>query len=676
MSARSGRDEATRAVAAATLVAGLLVAQQAAGRAVRDALFLSVFPLASLPSVMLAASLASIAAAVGFARLLARRSPLRLLPWVAATSGALFLAEWALFAGAPRAAAVALYLHLATFNGVALSAFWSLVNERFDPHTAKQVIGRIGRGASIGGVVGGLAAWGASRLIPVPAMLAVVAACNVAAAVVTTRVGASPERGDPLPASEPAPIAIRILTRVPYLRDLALVVALGAVTDALLDYVLKSQAASLGAAPRLLSFFALLGTALGVVGLLVQAGLSRTSLRTLGLAGSAAIRPATVLGIALLGLVDPRIWAAVLARAGHEINSSSVFRSAYELLFAPLAESEKRPTKVVIDVACDKLGALLGGLVVLGVAALVPGQASRVLFALAAVLCIGALALTGRLHRGYVGALEQSLRAGRVRLDDSDVLDEATRVTVFQTNLALDREALLRELALDAPPAEGDEVLAAVAHLRSGDAARVRAVVTRELTPALAAHAIPLLAWDEVFPDVGRALRRIAGRVTGQLVDALVDPASEEVVRRRLPRVLRACPNLRAVGGLYVGLSDASPAVRAQCAQALLHLTSRHAGLSVARGDAFAAVQREIDSPGETDLDLVFTLLSLALEREPLQIARRALRGTDRTLRGTALEYLHNVLPEGLREAAWPLFLAPALLDHPEAATGASPRAS
>jgi hypothetical protein len=42
----------------------------------------------------------------------------------------------------------------------------------------------------------------------------------------------------------------------------------------------------------------------------------------------------------------------------------------------------------------------------------------------------------------------------------------------------------------------------------------------------------------------------------------------------------------------------------------------------------------------------VFALLSLAVEREPLQAAYRALVGGDASLRGTALEYLENVLPE------------------------------
>jgi hypothetical protein len=42
----------------------------------------------------------------------------------------------------------------------------------------------------------------------------------------------------------------------------------------------------------------------------------------------------------------------------------------------------------------------------------------------------------------------------------------------------------------------------------------------------------------------------------------------------------------------------------------------------------------------------VFSLLSLALEPQPLRIAWAALRGTDGALRGTALEYLSTVLPD------------------------------
>jgi hypothetical protein len=59
-------------------------------------------------------------------------------------------------------------------------------------------------------------------------------------------------------------------------------------------------------------------------------------------------------------------------------------------------------------------------------------------------------------------------------------------------------------------------------------------------------------------------------------------------------------------------------------------------------------------TPSERGLAHVFALLSLAIEREPLQIAYLAVRGEDAALRGTALEYLENVLPEDVRRALWP----------------------
>jgi hypothetical protein len=52
-------------------------------------------------------------------------------------------------------------------------------------------------------------------------------------------------------------------------------------------------------------------------------------------------------------------------------------------------------------------------------------------------------------------------------------------------------------------------------------------------------------------------------------------------------------------------------------------------------------------------LDHVFTLRGLVLERDALQLALQALTSGERNLRGTALEYLDNVLPEDLRRALW-----------------------
>ena len=70
----------------------------------------------------------------------------------------------------------------------------------------------------------------------------------------------------------------------------------------------------------------------------------------------------------------------------------------------------------------------------------------------------------------------------------------------------------------------------------------------------------------------------------------------------------------------------------------------------------FPHVIRELaqEEGGDRILDHTFTLLGLVLEREPLRTALRALQTEDQRLRGTALEYLVNVVPEDVRLHLWP----------------------
>jgi ATP/ADP translocase len=163
------------AIAAATLAAFLLIAQQVAARAVRDALFLSAFQVKSLPLVMGTAAVIALAGAEALSIALARRSPSRVVPAVAAASAGLFALWWAVGLVSSRVAAVGVYLHVAAFGGALVSGFWSLVNERFDPYTARRVMGRIGTGATAGGVAGAALAWIASRAVPLPATVLLLA---------------------------------------------------------------------------------------------------------------------------------------------------------------------------------------------------------------------------------------------------------------------------------------------------------------------------------------------------------------------------------------------------------------------------------------------------------------------------------------------------------------------
>jgi hypothetical protein len=548
-----------------------------------------------------------------------------------------------------------------------------MINERFDPYTAKRVMGRIGAGAAVGGFVGGGFAWIAARSLSVPSMLLSVAFLNALALVCVRRLtprGASPGAAAAAVPSVRLRHAVRILREGSYLRHLAWLVALSALLESLLDFTFNARAAeTLGTGPELASFLALYQTGVGVLGLLAQGVLTRASLDALGLAGTVGVRPLAVAVSAFVGLLDPRLWSLLLARGAHTVLTTSLFRSSYELLFTPVPSERKRPTKTLIDVGFDKLGTVAGSLVALGAVSLFHADAVRVLLAVVVLTALVSLLVTSWLHAGYVGALEASLRSGAVRLEPDEVKDATTRFFYTRTGGAASILGLADTPGPSLPARrreDTDPVALGIADLRSGERARVLRALPpgTDPDPALVPFLIPLLARDAVLGEVVRALRRVAPRVVGQLTDALLDPRQEVVVRRRVPRVLVAVPTARTVEGLLRGLEeDTHFDVRARCGLALLRIRERHSGIAVPREAVFAAALRELQrdaaagegaaADDEAVVEHVFTLLSLVLDREPMQIASRALNSNDRALIGTALEYLETVVPEELRRALW-----------------------
>jgi hypothetical protein len=277
-----------------------------------------------------------------------------------------------------------------------------------------------------------------------------------------------------------------------------------------------------------------------------------------------------------------------------------------------------------------------------------------------------AFALAMRLHRGYVASLAASLRSGAVSLEGDGSVDMATRFTLFESRMDLDRETLLRSLTetrlstpapADPAPAprrpSSDAVVAAIESLRSGDVERTRAVLKGPITPVLVSHVIPLLARDELAGQAQRALRAVAVRATGQLVDALLDPAHPMDVRRRLAPVIGTAGTQRAADGLVGGLRDDAIEVRARCARALEVVRSAHPGLALPREALLAAAERELGRTDDDDRGLahVFVLLGLVGDAEAMRVAAHAARAGAPGVRGTALEYLDNVVAEPLRSA-------------------------
>ena len=195
------------------------------------------------------------------------------------------------------------------------------------------------------------------------------------------------------------------------------------------------------------------------------------------------------------------------------------------------------------------------------------------------------------------------------------------------------------------------EVLQIVA-LQSGDVNRIRRVLDprNPIRASIIPHVIPLLGERAVAATAMQALQLVADAHSGALLDALLDPSRTPVVRRRVARVLSVCQSQVVADGLLMAVEDPLPDVRAQSARSLFRIRRRHADVRVDADRMLDLVRSELTGR-ETDLRHVFTLLSFALPVQSLRAAYRGLRGGDSHARGTALEYLHGVLPKDIRTA-------------------------
>jgi hypothetical protein len=694
---------------------GVVTAQFVGGKAARDALFLAHMDVTTLPTAIIATAIVSIALVAASSKLVSRFSPARIVPATFAVSGALLLVEWMLTASSPDVAAVAVYLHIAGLGPVLGSGFWLVASERFDPRTARRRYGYIAGAGTLGGLLGGLMAERLGAWFGVPAVLPFLAALNVLGAGSIYYLATAP-LADVAPASRHASVkqpaeasmsGLRVLAQVPYIRNLAGLVLLGTTSAALVDYLFKVEAVNaFGRGEALLRFFAVYYAATSVVTFILQASASQFLLQRFGLAFATSLPSSALFAGSVISLLVPGFKSVASARGGESVFRGSLFRYGYELFYTPIPPREKRAVKSIIDVGVDRLGDAVGAGAIALVLALAPAHQYRVILYLGVALSGAAVILASRLNRGYIYTLENSLRNRAIDLDLGDAEDRTTRTTILRT--LGDVRSLARPRHPEGAPASRpqttlpdlDPEVRDIIALRSRDPGRIAAVLRREdgASSALVPHIIPLLAWSPVSSDAVFALRKVAEEHIGQLVDALILPSQDFAVRRRLARVFAVCVSQRAADGLMLGLEDPRFEVRFQCGRSLSAVQQTSPIVQIDREAILDVIVREMavsrsvwesrrlldaleaddsvsfvdefvrDRAGQS-LAHVFTLLSLVLPREPLQIAFLGLHAGDQHLRGTALEYLEGVLPPRILNRLWPF-----LEDHRAQKPVARPR--
>jgi hypothetical protein len=659
---RPGMTATSRSMVVAMACSAAVAAEFVGGKATRDALFLTSLHVTALPAMLIVTSLCSIVLVAAHGRWGGKVAPAVLVPALFVVSGVLFVIEWIARSQAPAATAVIVYLHVSGAGPLLASGFWLIATERFDPRSAKRRFGQIAGAGTLGGLLGALVAERVASLFGVPAMLLVLAGLQFfTAKLVRVLAVAGDARVQPSAESVPSPAHLeprsgfRVIAEAPHLRHLMALVLLGTTSAALLEYLFKVKAVdTFGRGDGLLRFFALYYAAVSIVSFLLQTFGSRAVLERYGLALTTSTPSIALLAGSAVSLIVPGFSSLVVARGSESVFRGSWFRAGYELFYTPLPAAEKRAAKSVIDVGVDRLGDAVGGGFVRLVVVFLPALAQApVILAAAMAASIGAILAAGQLNRWYVRSLESSLIDQADPVDLSDTKD----ASLANVLLTIRRREAAGQKRVRADYRPGYPLIQDILSLQSGSRERiVRVLARRQAIPAaLVSHTIPLLASDSVGDFALFALRKVAEERVGELTDALMDPNQDDVVRRRLARVLSVCVSQRAVDGLMLALDDPQFDVRVDAARSLVAVRDRNPRVVIDRTRVETLVLREVATGPQQGFSHVVTLLSLVLPSEPLHIAFRSLQTENRRLRGTALEYLEGVLPPQVRQELWPL---------------------
>ncbi len=677
-------------------IALTMIAQQIASKAVRDGLFLSQFPATALPHAIISAAVVSFGAAFVFGRFISTFSPRRGVPILFGVNGALFVIEAALMEPFPRAVAGSLYLHTAAFGGAVVSGFWSVINERFDPYTAKRVMGRIAAGATLGGLVGGALTWAFSDLAPSHLLAALAVGnglCGVTLTVVA-RGGVQEERERSRSAGMLA--GIEAMGRNPHLKSMALLVFLGALTTALVDYVFKAEA-SQAQSGSLVAFFAAFYTGTGILTFLVQAALSNRVLERLGVAVAVVCLPVvTILGL-IAALLAPVLGVLIVLRGGAMIVENSLYRSGYELLYTPVTPKQKRGAKMLIDLGVDRLGTAVGSGLALLFIAVAAAYTGKILLGIGLVVSVLLVVVIIVVHRRYVASLADQIRRARENLGANPTADARNLAYTFVDSAVQHAWAgHIPDLTDSAPTLEAPEQLP-----RSDLVALVKKRAENKRSAAKSLPPPPAVPVSEVAQHLlqtplldaissctidspqWQELERTAPAALGQLTDILLSVRYPVEVRVRAAQLLSSVPDSRTAAALTQALEVAEFRIRRAAALALLRLCASVPALSPPRRVLSQRAAHELRhrvrppseettfeqrSPFRTDesgrkfapnFELSLILLAIGADLAALQLAVAAVTSDDAVQRGTGLEYLDTLLPADVRQDVLELARAP-----------------
>jgi AAA family ATP:ADP antiporter len=440
---RPGERRQTYAVAA---LLGGIMAGHALLETARDALFLARLPPARLAWVYLAIAVVSL---VLFA--LQERGPARsgrdaLAAWLVASAGVELLL-WVLVAQPATWTLYVLYTWSGVFASLVVVRFWTVLGDLFSIGQAKRVFSLIGAGAVGGAIVGSLLARALADLVEPRHLLLASALVLVATALATHRL---------LPARNPVTTTdrrvegfdlrwpLKAIWLRPYLRRVAGIVLLSAITLTLVDFLFKSAVAAHVPPDGLASFFASTYLVLNVLSLGAQLFAVSWLMRGLSVNRVLSILPALVVAATSALVLGGGLVAALALKGFDGVFRHSLHRTALEVLYVPLTGDLRSRVKGLIDVLGQRGGQAVASGVILAVAALSESLVPVAIGVIVILLALAWIRVAATLESHYLDLFRETLSeiTTRTRLDFPEMDLESLETLLTHLNSADDSEVV------------------------------------------------------------------------------------------------------------------------------------------------------------------------------------------------------------------------------------------
>jgi AAA family ATP:ADP antiporter len=377
----------------------------------RDALLVTELPRREFGIAYLSVALCALPAAGIVAHAGRQWAPQRvLLAAIAISALAPLPFVWA---SLHRTEVVALYVVVGLISSSVFPQFWVVMGFALTVSQGRRLLGPVASGSVLGAVGGSLLAAAIVGVLPIRALLLVSSAMFLVAAASAMFLTTPPEAQLSTPAREGGFEAARgALQEEPYLRRVALLVAVTTATALAIDYFFKWTIARVVPEADRGSFIARYYTLVNSVALIVQIFLGGAIVRRLGVMSAMLVTPLlSVLG-GVAALVSGAFALPVLVlKAADGSLRSSINRLTTELVYLPVSSVGRERAKPLIDGALVRVAQAVTAGTLLGLANS-RLLSARALSAVIIVLGVAWLATAVTMRFPYLGQLRRSVSLG------------------------------------------------------------------------------------------------------------------------------------------------------------------------------------------------------------------------------------------------------------------------